>query len=243
MTKTTLTADDKCEIKRHIDQLRTFIELSFSFHNVNKIYISGNWSLSLPVCYSVAKVIFSVVCLSVHWGVPDPCHYPSSENYPWIRPHSAGLHPLGIPDMRYTPLIPCYWHLVVITGGLFKRVHLRPYPYLYWHLVVTTETRKVGKRAVLILLECFLVLNTFTWSLISLFWPVIKNYFVVKIQKLWNKSQTIGCLVTLTIYRNHRINSQWLLPFEWNHRYPLTFPVLWSPWFHDIYGKYEISLP
>ena len=50
---------------------------------------------------------------------------------------------------------PCWWHLVAITGDLFKLVHLRT-PYWYWHLVAT-EAYTVGKRVVRFLLECFLV--------------------------------------------------------------------------------------
>ena len=56
------------------------------------------------------------------------------------------------PRLTLTPYIPtspesasCYWHLVVITGDLFKLVHLRPYlPHHYWHLVVTTKTGTVA---------------------------------------------------------------------------------------------------
>ena len=74
MTKTTPTADDKCEIKRYIDQLRTFTELSFSFHNVNKKYIHFRKLIIVPTgmlryCKGNA---FSRVCMSV-CSLGDPC--------------------------------------------------------------------------------------------------------------------------------------------------------------------------
>ena len=51
------------------------------------------------------------------------------------------------PDMGpgYLPL--CYWHLEVITGDLFKLVHLITYPPPRTPPLVATETCKVGKRA------------------------------------------------------------------------------------------------
>ena len=48
---------------------------------------------------------------------------------------------------------------MIKNGYLFKLVHLTA-PYWYWHLV-TSKARTVAKRAVRILLECFLV--RFAW--------------------------------------------------------------------------------
>ena len=77
-----------------------------------------------------------------------------------IRPGYNSLlspHPLDTQTWVPTPS-PFYWHLMVITGSLFKLVQLRT-PHHYWHLVVVTETHMVGKQAVHILLECYLVLK------------------------------------------------------------------------------------
>ena len=76
---------------------------------------------------------------------------------PWTS--NLGTYPLPL-DIRpsYLPL-PCYWHLVVVTGDLFKLVH----PQLYWQDLYYIYysgghwTHIVCKRAVLILLECCLV--------------------------------------------------------------------------------------
>ena len=67
--------------------------------------------------------VFTGVCLS--WGV---CASHALRTYP--TPHFPPL--LGYPA-------PCFRHLVVISGDLFKLVHLRPYsPNWYWRLVVAT---------------------------------------------------------------------------------------------------------
>ena len=82
-----------------------------------------------------------------------------------IETRMTNLCPIwSLPMMHWTSLYlyspsHCNWHLVVITGDLFKLVHLRTYPYQYWHLVVVTEAHTVGKRALRILLEYFLVLT------------------------------------------------------------------------------------
>ena len=48
-----------------------------------------------------------------------------------IMHSSLDSRPMGTPpslDIRHgSTVLPCYWHLVVITGNLFKFVHLRPY--------------------------------------------------------------------------------------------------------------------
>ena len=76
----------------------------------------------------------------------------------WDRSHGR-VPPPPPRHQVWEPSPPYYWHLVVITGDLFKLVHLRiyPSPQQYWHLVVATETCTVGKQAVRILLECCLV--------------------------------------------------------------------------------------
>ena len=67
--------------------------------------------------------------------------------------------PTPPPGHKIWGATPCYWHLVVITADLFKLFHLRTYSHLkrYWFLVVATETYTVGKQAVRILLECWLL--------------------------------------------------------------------------------------
>ena len=77
--------------------------------------------------------------------------YPWHETWDLPPPCTSNLGPT-----------PCYWHLVIITGNLFKLVHLRTYhrfppPPKCWNLVVVIETCMVAKRAVRILLECCLV--------------------------------------------------------------------------------------
>ena len=109
------------------------------------------------------------------YPTPPPGHgtlmpYPPSPRYPtlpwtWDRdvlqtPPPPSRHGTWIPyDLNTLPPTPqymgpryptpCYWHLVVITGDLFKLVRLR------------TETRTVSKRVVRILLECCLVASRF----------------------------------------------------------------------------------
>ena len=69
---------------------------------------------------------------------------------------------LAVASPHIRPPAPCWWHLMTITGDLFKLVHLRTYPlpHWFWHLVA--EVRTVDKRAVRILLEYLLV------------WPIFK---------------------------------------------------------------------
>ena len=59
---------------------------------------------------------------------------------------------------------PCAWQMVVRTADLFKLDNLRPPIYFFncWHLVVT-KAGMVGKRAVHIILECFLVMLPYFW--------------------------------------------------------------------------------
>ena len=83
----------------------------------------------------------------------------------WCGNHCPGHQssPGYLPSLPWTSDLgtctPCCWHLVVITGDLFKIVQLWTYPspHQYWHLVVATKTHTAGKWAVCILLECCLV--------------------------------------------------------------------------------------
>ena len=93
-----------------------------------------------------------------------PGYLPPTDMRPRYLPPDMGPGYRSPPDMRpvylpplpgYGPWVPTsppsYWHLMVITGDLFKLVHLRiedPTPQ-YWHLVVATETCMVAKLAVL----------------------------------------------------------------------------------------------
>ena len=86
----------------------------------------------------------------MHWDIgtplPSPTHgawVPTPSLLPWRS--DLGTYPL-VPATNicwwsletWDPL-PCYWHLVLITGDLFKLVHLRTYTHQYGHLVVATE--------------------------------------------------------------------------------------------------------
>ena len=70
---------------------------------------------------------------------------------PHPRPRTPGMWPI--------PPCHCYSHLVVITGDLFKLVHLRTYPPqpLLTSSGGHRNTRAVGKRVVRTLRECILV--------------------------------------------------------------------------------------
>ena len=75
-----------------------------------------------------------------------------------IRPGHVPLL-LPPPDIRPRHLLRSpNTDIWVITADLFKLGHLRTYPSpQHWHLVMATETCTIGKPAVCILLECFLV--------------------------------------------------------------------------------------
>ena len=93
--------------------------------------------------------MFSVV--SVHHSVHGGSHVTITHDALDIT--VQGLSPLPSPP----PDPPASKNLVAITGNLFKLVHLRTHLNQYLHLVAT-KTCMVGKRAVRILLECFLVI-------------------------------------------------------------------------------------
>ena len=91
--------------------------------------------------------VFNRVRLSVHRGG---------------GPHVTIIHkalnltdPHPYPDIRHGT---CWWHLVAITGDLFKLVHFRTPHRTPPHPV--TEPHTVGKWAVCLLLECFLRVAT-----------------------------------------------------------------------------------
>ena len=88
-------------------------------------------------CYHLATklwegYVFTGVCHSVHRGV-------GTSNASWDSSDGRG-YPLAPPpwtQCRGPPFgwhthpsvqAPCYWHLVVTTGDLFKLVHFRTYP-------------------------------------------------------------------------------------------------------------------
>ena len=84
------------------------------------------------------------------------------------------VHPMMHVMMSYTlpplwsggipPASDTWWSTSKTCSNLFTWY---PTPNHYWHLVVSTEARTVGKWAVHILLECFLVFSerTFSWSI------------------------------------------------------------------------------
>ena len=109
--------------------------------------------LATKVCF---KVMFSQACICLWdhylWYIWPHSTYHLPRHGTWV-PTDAPTWDLG----KYPP--PYHWHLVVITGDLFKLVYLRTYiHYWYWQLVVATKTCKVGKRTVHIPLEFCLVL-------------------------------------------------------------------------------------
>ena len=80
----------------------------------------------------------------MHWNAPyrdtltwPPAMWPHcTVKLPWL-PWDMGFH-----CARKPPAHPCYWHLVVKTGYLFKLIHLRT-SLPCWHLVVIAA-RTVG---------------------------------------------------------------------------------------------------
>ena len=115
------------------------------------VYIIWNNSIFTDCQRSCREAMFSVmcVCLSVHRG---------GVSYMTINQDALDLT-LQVPICK-GPWLPCKWHLVAITGDLFKLVHLRTSLYtppaadIWW---MPTEAHTAGKRAVRILLEYFLV--------------------------------------------------------------------------------------
>ena len=72
------------------------------------------------------KVPFSQVCLSTSHAPRDRSHgrgYPHTYPPLWTYPLPPRLYIL--PEHTH----PCCWYLVVITGNLLKRVHLKTYPF------------------------------------------------------------------------------------------------------------------
>ena len=84
-------------------------------------------------------------------------------NITYIMHSSLDSRPMGTPsslDIRHgSTVLPCYWHLVVITGDLFKFVHLRPYNPHYWHLVVAAEVDSTHPTEMLSCLILYLVMS------------------------------------------------------------------------------------
>ena len=145
----------KCRNVIQIAQLRRAISCASNTRPVKQLFscLCG-WTWFITVRQrNCGKVMFSqvCVCLSVHGDS-------SCDHYPWcIGPHSTGPHETS--DMGPTGPGP----LLVTSGGH----HWRPVQACslentpgYWHLVA--KSRMVGKRAVCILLECFLVYLEFS---------------------------------------------------------------------------------
>ena len=107
------------------------------------------WSLG-EVLFSQASVSHSAGGRGVgtSYASWDRLHC-TLQTWAWdTHPSSPDMGP-RIPSSPWTWNLgywsPCYWHLMVITGDLFKLVHLRTYSPQYWHLVAATETYMVGK--------------------------------------------------------------------------------------------------
>ena len=98
--------------------------------------------------WSCRKVMFhrclSVILLRKGEGEEGVSMWPLPRHgtYPLLSyPQTLDLDtysPLPPPLWTWDPGPPlCCWHLVVISGHLFKLVHLRTYSHQYWHLVAT----------------------------------------------------------------------------------------------------------
>ena len=92
--------------------------------------------------------IGNTTCIMGYVIMVGPLRYPTTplgyRTPGMLYPLSDTLPPpLGYPTTRIPypqdALTFCYWHLVEITGDLFKPVHFRPYAKPYWYLVVSTK--------------------------------------------------------------------------------------------------------
>ena len=156
----------------------------FQFYSITSIHLPLikvflQFFLLLPPAKDWGKVMFSQHLTS--------CTSHTSWNtwhgrVPWdLLPSLAAPH---IRPGTFPPPSPWYCYLLVITGDLFKFVHLRTSPYQYLHLVVAIE--QVAQT----LLECRLLFFSFffLWLVVSYwfktsFWP---KYFRSSLHTRWN---------------------------------------------------------
>ena len=116
-------------------------------------------------------ILLSLFCLGFHFYRP-PTKLPESNVFTRVclSVHGGGGPMWPLPMMHwsslYRPPLPCpgplsasdiFWLSLVVSSNLFT---WGTAPNWYWHLVAT-EVHSVGKRAIRILLECFLVIVTF----------------------------------------------------------------------------------
>ena len=142
----------------------------FSFYLLTGIMLTCNVSRDNRFCdcivtthqRSCGKVMFSR-CLSF-----------CSEGIHVTITHIPHIQPPNTLDPPH-----CYWHLAVITGDLFKLVHMSAYtPPQYWHLVVATEAGSIHPTGMLCCLEyvvarwgIYISSNHNQWKPVGMGWP------------------------------------------------------------------------
>ena len=152
------------EIKLNSSKLHLLAVQSRSIITVTIVMIPVS---SLPPANEATGRWCFYPCLSVHRGVGYQCNHCQ-----WcIGPHCTGhLTPHPTHDIRYGPPPwtsdmgpPALAPLLVTSGDhywdLFKLVHLRTHPLSPYPFTSTDISRTVSKRAVRVLLECFLLVH------------------------------------------------------------------------------------
>ena len=92
------------------------------------------------------------------WCIAPHCTAPPPTPAPAFPPNMGHGDPLHLPQpWPQPPASDIWWPSLETSSSLFIGPHCTaPSPHHYWHLVATNE-HTVDKRAVRILLECFLV--------------------------------------------------------------------------------------
>ena len=128
------------------------------------MHLKWNWSAISTVRKRSCGKVFSLVSVIQCRGRVPMGPLPMTHRDMGTNPTPHISYPILHTLSPYpTPShIPCCWHLVAITGELFKLVHLRTCPptgtdILWWP----------PKRAVRILLECYLVSAVFDLALMQ----------------------------------------------------------------------------
>ena len=127
-------------------------------HNTFECWVIHLIGIQASLLQSCGKVLLSQVSVilfgeplpMMHWDMGTPL--PSPRHGTWVSTPSLLPRRWDLGTYLLAPatdicwwwletwdLLPCYWHLVLIAGDLFKLVHLRTYPHQYGHLVVATE--------------------------------------------------------------------------------------------------------
>ena len=159
--------DDPCQTGRESCQCFQWTACRYAISRVfSSPHKFGNVSIFMAHKRSCRKLLFSQVSVILLRG--EKC---IGTWVPTLLDMGPKHLPLLLLDMDTYPL-PCYWHLVVITGEICSNLftwgstlpRTQPPPQ-YWHLVMATKACTVGKQAVHILLEC------------SFFWKSMGNSY------------------------------------------------------------------